>query len=82
MQKKIRAFLINYVNEELKRKKRNNKKDILINSTSLDILEKKNMQCKSFLVEENNYFYQQNLDIGWVVGVNFDIKIVHIIKNL
>ena len=40
MQKKIRAYLINYVNEELKRKKRNNKKDILINSTSLDILEK------------------------------------------
>ena len=74
MQKKIRAYLINYVNEELKRKKINNKKDILINSTSLDILEKKNMQCKSFLVEENNYFYQQNLDIGWVVGVNFDIN--------
>ena len=30
-QKKIRAFLINFVNEELNRKKRNNKNDILIN---------------------------------------------------
>jgi len=74
IQKKIRAYLINYVDEELKRKKRKNKKEILINSIPLDILEKKNMQCTSFIIKENNYFYQQNLDIGWVIGVNFDIN--------
>ena len=48
-QKKIRAFLINFVNEELNRKKRNNKNNILINSTPLNILAEKNMQCKVFL---------------------------------
>ena len=73
-QKKIRAYLINFVNEELIRKKRNNKKDILINSTSLDILAQKNMQCKVFFVEEHKFFYQQNMDIGWIMGVNFDLN--------
>ena len=73
-QKKIRAFLINFVNEELNRKKRNNKNDILINSIPLDILAEKNMQCKVFLVKEHNYFYQQNVDVGWMMGVNFDIN--------
>ena len=73
-QKKIRAFLINFINEELNRKKRNNKHEILINSTSLDILSQKNMQCKIFSVQEHNYFYQQNIDIGWLIGVNFDIN--------
>ena len=73
-QKRIRAFLINFVNEELNRKKRNNKNDILINSTSLDVLAEKNMQCKIFLVKEDNYFYQQNVEIGWIMGINFDIN--------
>ena len=73
-QKRIRAFLINFVNEELNRKKRNNKNDILINSTSLDVLAEKNMQCKVFVVKEDNYFYQQNVDIGWMMGINFDIN--------
>lgn len=73
-QKKIRAFLINLVNIELNRKKRNNKNEILIDSTSLDILSQKNMQCKVFSVQEQNYFYQQNIDIGWLIGVNFDIN--------
>ena len=73
-QKKIRAFLINFVNVELNRKKRYNKNEILIDSTSLDILSKKNMQCKVFSVQEENYFYQQNIDIGWLIGVNFDVN--------
>ena len=71
-QKKIRAFLINFVNEELNRKKRNNKNNILINSTPLNILAEKNMQCKVFLGKEHNYFYQQNFDIGWMIGINVD----------
>ena len=72
--KKIREYLINFVNEELNKKKRNNKNEILINSTSLAILAQKNMQCKDFLVKENNFYYQQNIDIGWIVGVNFDVN--------
>ena len=72
--KKVRAFLINFVNEELNKQKRNKKYDILINSIPLDILEKKNMQCKVFVIEENNFFYQQNADIGWMMGVNYDIN--------
>ena len=72
--KKVRAFLINFVNEELNKQKRNKKYDILINSIPLDILAKKNMQCKVFVIEENNFFYQQNADIGWMMGVNYDIN--------
>ena len=72
--KKVRAFLINFVNEELNKQKRNKKYDILINSIPLDILAKKNMQCKVFVIEENNFFYQQNIDIGWMMGVNYDIN--------
>ena len=72
--KKIRAYLINFVNEELKRNKKKKKEDILINSVSLDILSRKNMQSKLFLGKEDNYYYQQNVEIGWMVGVNFDIN--------
>ena len=79
--KKVRAFLINFVNEELKKQKRNKKYDILINSTPLDILAKKNMQCKVFLIEEHKYFYQQNIDIGWMMGVNYDINKSNCEKN-
>ena len=80
-QKKIRAFLINFVNEELNKQKRNKKYNILINSTPLDILAKKNMQCKVFIIEENNFFYQQNIDIGWMMGVNYDINNSNCQKN-
>ena len=41
-QKKIRTKLINYTNQQMKIQK-NKKKPILINSTSLEELEKKNM---------------------------------------
>ena len=31
------------------------------------------MQCKQFLVKEENFFYQQNLDLGWMMNINCDI---------
>ena len=72
-QKKIRAYLINFVSQELNKNKKRIGNDILIDSISLDILGKRNMQCKQFLVKEENYFYQQNLDLGWMMNVNCDI---------
>ena len=49
--KKIRAKLLIYTNQQIKISKNNNKK-FLINSTSLDELEKKNLQSKEFFVVE------------------------------
>ncbi len=72
-QKKIRAYLINFVSQELNKNKKRIGNDILIDSISLDILGKRNMQCKQFLVKEENYFYQQNLDLGWMMNINCDI---------
>ena len=74
-QKKIRAYLINFVSQELNKNKKRIGNDILIDSISLDILGKRNMQCKQFLVKEENYFYQQNLDLGWMMNINCDIII-------
>ena len=72
-QKKIRAYLINFVSQELNKNKKRIGNDILIDSISLDILGKRNMQCKQFLVKEENFFYQQNLDLGWMMNINSDI---------
>ena len=72
-QKKIRAYLINFVSQELNKNKKRIGNDILIDSISLDILGKRNMQCKQFLVKEENYFYQQNLDLGWMMNINCNI---------
>ena len=74
-QKKIRAYLINFVSQELNKNKKRIGNDILIDSISLDILGKRNMQCKQFLVKEENYFYQQNLDLGYMMNINCDIII-------
>ena len=58
--KKIRAKLINYTNQQIKIRKNKNVK-FLINSTSLEELEKKNMQCKEFFVIEKPQIYK-NID--------------------
>ena len=59
-QKKIRTKLINYTNQQLKTQK-HKKTQILINSTPLEELEKKNMRCKEFFIEEKTQIYQ-NID--------------------
>jgi hypothetical protein len=60
-QKKIRKLLINYTNEQIKYSKKVQKINILINSTPLEELEKKNMKCKEFFIQEKTETYQ-NID--------------------
>ena len=60
-QKKIRKLLICYTNEKNKYSKKLKKFNILINSTSLEELEKKNMKCKEFFIQEKTETYQ-NID--------------------
>ena len=60
-QKKIRKLLICYTNEQIKYSKKLKKFNILINSTSLEELEKKNMKCKEFYIQEKTETYQ-NID--------------------
>ena len=49
------------------------KSNFLINSMTLEQLEKKNMQCKDFYIEEKNEIYE-NIDNGWVIGLNIYIN--------
>ena len=56
-QKKIRSKLINFTNQQLKIRKTKNIK-FLINSISLEELEKKNLQCKEFIIVEKPQVYQ------------------------
>ena len=72
-QKKIRTQLINFMNQELMNIKKCRKTNFLINSMTLDQLEKKNMQCKDFYIEEKNEIYE-NIDNGWVIGLNIYIN--------
>ena len=72
-QKKIRTQLINFMNQELMNIKKSKKSNFLINSMTLEQLEKKNMQCKDFYIEEKNEIYQ-NIDNGWVIGLNIYIN--------
>ena len=72
-QKKIRTQLINFINQELLYNKKNKNSDFLINSMTLEQLEKKNMQCKDFYIEEKNQTYQ-NIDNGWIMGLNIYIN--------
>ena len=72
-QKKIRTKLINFMNQELIRNKKNKKSNFLINSMTLEELEKKNMQCKDFYIEEKDQIYQ-NIDNGWIIGLNIYIN--------
>ena len=59
-EKKIRAKLINYINQQLKISKKKNT-NFLINSFTLEELEKKNLRCKEFfIVEEPQIYY--NID--------------------
>jgi len=60
-QKKIRKLLISYTNEQIKYSKKVKKFNILINSTPLEELEKKNMKCKEFFIQEKTETYQ-NID--------------------
>ena len=60
-QKKIRKLLISYTNEQIKYSKKAKKFDILINSTPLEELERKNMKCKEFFIQEKTETYQ-NID--------------------
>jgi hypothetical protein len=60
-QKKIRKLLISYTNEQIKYSKKVQKINILINSTPLEELEKKNMKCKEFFIQEKTETYQ-NID--------------------
>ena len=72
-QKKIRIQLINFMNQELIRNRKNKKSNFLINSMTLEQLEKKNMQCKDFYIEEKNQIYH-NIDNGWTMGLNIYIN--------
>ena len=72
-QKKIRTQLINFMNQELMNIKKSRKSNFLINSMTLEQLEKKNMQCKDFYIEEKNQIYE-NIDNGWVIGLNIYIN--------
>ena len=56
-QKKIRSKLINFTNQQLKIRKTKNVK-FLINSITLEELEKKNLQCKEFIIIEKPQIYQ------------------------
>ena len=60
-QKKIRKLLISYTNEQIKYSKKVKKFNILINSTPLEELEKKNMKSKEFFIQEKTETYQ-NID--------------------
>ena len=60
-QKKIRKLLISYTNEQIKYSKKVKQFNILINSTTLEELEKKNMKCKEFFIQEKTETYQ-NID--------------------
>ena len=71
-QKKIRAKLIKYTNQQLKNQK-HNKIKFLINSISLEELEKKNMRCKEFFIEEKTQIYQ-NIDNKRSIVQNIYIK--------
>ena len=71
--KKIRTQLINFMNQELMNIKKSKKSNFLINSMTLEQLEKKNMQCKDFYIEEKNEIYE-NIDNGWVIGLNIYIN--------
>ena len=70
--KKIRTQLINFINQELQNTK-NKKSKFLINSMTLEQLEKKNMQCKDFRIEEKEQIYH-NIDNGWIIGLNIYIN--------
>ena len=72
-QKKIRNHLINFMNQELLRNKKNKQSRFLINSMTLEQLEKKNMQCKDFYIKEKDQIYQ-NIDNGWIIGLNIYIN--------
>ena len=72
-QKKIRVKLINFINQELLLNKKQKKSNFLINSMTLEQLEKKNMQCKIFFIEEKNQTYQ-NINNGWTIGLNIYIN--------
>ena len=72
-QKKIRTQLINFINQELLLNKKQKKSKFLINSMTLEQLEKKNMQCKKFFIEEKNQTYQ-NINNGWTIGLNIYIN--------
>ena len=72
-QKKIRTQLINFMNKELIRNKKLKKSNFLINSMTLEQLEKKNMQCKDFYVKEKDKIYQ-NIDNGWIIGLNIYVN--------
>jgi len=71
--KKIRVQLINFINQELLLNKKHKKSNFLINSMTLEQLEKKNMQCKIFFIEEKNQTYQ-NINNGWTIGLNIYIN--------
>lgn len=87
-QKKIRTQLINFMNQELMNIKKSRKTNFLINSMTLEQLEKKNMQCKDFYIEEKNEIYE-NIDNGWVIGLNIYINniadsnpLIHSLANI
>ena len=71
--KKIRRQLISLMNQELIRNKKSKKSKFLINSMTLEQLEKKNMQCKDFYIKEKDQIYQ-NIDNGWIIGLNIYIN--------
>ena len=72
-QKKIRTHLINFMNKELQNNKKNKKSNFMINSLTLEQLEKKNMQCKDFYIEEKDQIFH-NIDNGWIIGLNIYIN--------
>ena len=79
-QKKIRAELISYSNQQIKLCKIKKVK-ILINSISLDELEKKNMLCENFMIIEKPQLFQ-NIDNDRSIVENIYINNNSFISNI
>ena len=76
----IRAKLINYTNQQLKISKNKNTK-FLINSFTLEELEKKNLRCKEFfIVEKPQIFY--NIDNNRSIIQNIYISNISFTSNI
>ena len=78
--KKLRKFLINYSNQQLKINK-NKKFKILLNSISLEEFEKKNLYCKEFCIVEKPQIYQ-NIDNNRSIVQNIYINNNSFISNI
>ena len=79
-QKRIRSNLISYTNQQIKLCKSKNLK-ILINSLSLEQLEKKNMLCEEFIIIEKPLIFE-NIDNNRSIIENIYINNSSFISNI